>query len=353
MPSQHPRDRPEDALIHRSQGVVAYPVAMTRIFVTRRVPEGALAPLQEGRHQLEVRGADDTIPRAELLERVRGADGIVVFLSDRVDDELLEAAGDGLRVVANYAVGYDNVDVEACTRRGIAASNTPDVLTEATADHAWALLLAVARRVPEGHHLASTGAWTGWQPTQLLGKAVGGATLGVVGLGRIGAAVARRAGGFGMRVLYTGRSRDGVVERELGATWVPELHDLLAEADYVSLHTPLTETTHHLIDAAALDAVKKNAILINTARGPVVDEAALVESLRRGRLWGAGLDVFEDEPAIHPGLIGVPNVVLTPHLGSATEDARVAMGRLCAEAVVAVLDGRRVDHLLNPEVVGA
>ena len=326
---------------------------MTRIFVTRRVPEGALASLHDSGQRLEIRDADDAIPRAELLERVRGASGMVVFLSDRVDDELLDAAGDDLRIVANYAVGHDNLDVAACTRRGIAASNTPDVLTEATADHAWALLLAVARRVPEGHHLASTGAWSGWQPTQLLGKAVGGAALGVVGLGRIGAAVARRAAGFGMHVLYTGRSRDEAAERDLGVTWVPELHDLLAEADFVSLHTPLTEATHHLIDGAALDAVKEGAVLINTARGPVVDEAALVESLRRGRLWGAGVDVFEDEPAIHPGLIGLPNVVLTPHLGSATRDARVAMGRLCAEAIVAVLEGSRVDHLLNPEVLGA
>jgi glyoxylate reductase len=324
---------------------------MADIFVSRRVPEGALAPLDGTGHSIHVRAADDPIPRAELLERVRGAEALVAFLSDRVDDELLEAAGDGLRIVANYAVGYDNVDVPACTNRGVAVANTPDVLTEATADHAWALLLATARRVPEGHHLASTGAWTGWQPTQLLGKAVGGATLGVVGMGRIGTATARRATGFGMRILYHGRSRDERAEAELGAEYCARLHDLLAECDFVTLHTPLTDATHHLIDEAALAVVKEGAVLINTARGPVVDEAALVEALRRGRLWGAGLDVFEEEPAVHPGLIGLPNVVLTPHLGSATRDARVAMGRLCAEAVAAVLRGEPVPHLLNPHVL--
>lgn len=324
---------------------------MADIFVSRRVPEGALAPLDGTGHSIDVRTADDPISRAELLERVRGAEAVIAFLSDRIDDELLDAAGDALRIVANYAVGYDNVDVPACTRRGVAVANTPDVLTEATADHAWALLLATARRVPEGHHLASTGAWTGWQPTQLLGKAVGGATLGVVGMGRIGTATARRAAGFGMRILYHGRSRDERAEAELGAEYCARLHDLLAECDFVTLHTPLTDATHHLIDEAALAVVKEGAVLINTARGPVVDEAALVEALRRGRLWGAGLDVFEEEPAVHPGLIGLPNVVLTPHLGSATRDARVAMGRLCAEAVAAVLRGERVPHLLNPEVL--
>ena len=325
---------------------------MAHIFVTRRVPDGALTPLYEAGHDVRVRPADDAIPRADLLEESAEADALVVFLSDRVDEELLDAAGERLRIVANYAVGYDNVDVPECTSRGVAVSNTPDVLTDATADHAWALLLSVARRVPEGHHLASTGAWSGWQPTQLLGKAVGGATLGIVGLGRIGTATARRATGFGMRIVYHARSRDEAAEAELGATWLPDLHDLLAASDFVSIHAPLTDATHHMIDGAALDRVKEGAVLVNTARGPIVDEAALAEALRRGRLGGAGLDVFEDEPAIHPGLIGLPNVVLTPHLGSATRDARLAMGRLCAEAAVAVLAGKRVEHLLNPEVVG-
>lgn len=327
-------------------------VGMGRVFVTRRVPKGALEPLEGTDHHIDQREADAAIARSEFLERAAGARALVTFLSDTVDDELLDAAGEDLEIVANYAVGYDNIDVAACTRRGVAVSNTPGVLTEATADHAWALLLATARRVPEGHHLASTGAWTGWQPTQLLGKAVSGGTLGIVGMGRIGCAMARRATGFGMRILYHNRSRDRDAERELGAEFREALHDLLRDSDFISVHTPLTEETHHLIDAAALDVVREGAVLVNTARGAVIDEAALVESLRRGRLWGAGLDVFEDEPAIHPGLIGLPNVVLTPHLGSSTREARVRMGRLCAEAVVAVLRAERVDHLLNPEVIG-
>lgn len=324
---------------------------MGHIFVTRRVPEGALDALEGADHEVRVRQADDAIARTELLEGARGASGLLTFLTDRVDDELLDTAGDSLRIVANFAVGYDNIDLDACTRRGVAVANTPDVLTEATADHAWALLLATARRVTEGHHLASTGAWGGWQPLQLLGKAVAGATLGIVGLGRIGTATARRARGFDMRVLYHARSRNAEAEAELGANYRSSLHALLSESDFISIHTPLTEETHHLIDAAALAAVKRDALLVNTARGAVIDEAALVESLRRGRLWGAGLDVFEDEPAIHPGLIGLPNVVLTPHLGSATRETRQRMGSLCAEAIASVLQGRRVAHLLNPEVL--
>lgn len=324
---------------------------MGQVFVTRRLPEGALEPLAGPEHDVEVRNADDAIARSELLERARGAHALVTFLSDRVDAELLDAAGESLEIVANYAVGYDNIDVDACTRRGVAVSNTPDVLTEATADHAWALLLTAARRVTEGHHLASTGAWDGWQPMQLLGKAVAGATLGIVGMGRIGSATARRGLGFGMDVLYTARNRKPEAEAELGASYRESLAELLAESDFISVHTPLSDETHHLIDADALAAVKRGAVLVNTARGPVIDEAALVEALRRGPLWAAGLDVFEREPAIHPGLIGLPNVVLTPHLGSATRDARVRMGLLCTEAVAAVLRGDRVAHLLNPEVL--
>ena len=324
---------------------------MADIFVTRRVPDGALAPLDGTGHEIDIRDADDAIGRDELLERVQGRAALVTFLSDRVDAELLEAAGPELRIVANYAVGYDNVDVDACTQRGIAVSNTPGVLTEATADHAWALLLATARRIPEGHALAASGDWSGWQPTQLLGKAVAGADLGIVGMGRIGAATARRAAGFGMTVRYHNRSRDRSAEDETGATYVRDPHELLGQSDFVSLHTPLTEGTQHLIDAAAFDAFRDGGVLINTARGPVVDEAALVDALDDGRVWGAGLDVFEEEPKVHPGLVGRPNVVLTPHLGSSTRDARVAMGRLCAEAVVAVLAGERVEHLLNPAVL--
>lgn len=325
---------------------IDWPMPGARVFITRRLPVAGLAPLREAGLDIDVREADDPCPRRELLSRVRGAAAAVTLLTDRVDDEFLDAAGPGLRIVANYAVGYDNVDVEACSRRRVAVSNTPDVLTGATADHAFALLLAVARRLREGHALAASGTWRGWQPMQLLGRDVEGTTLGILGMGRIGGAVARRARGFDMRVLYHNRHRDPKREEALGARYV-QLDELLAESDVVSLHAPLNDQTRHLIDAAALARMKPTAILVNTSRGPLVDEAALVEALTAGRPWGAGLDVFEQEPAVHPGLRELPNVVLAPHTGSATERARTGMARLCAEAVVATLGGTLAPNLVN------
>jgi len=316
------------------------------VFVTRRLPDAGLAPLRGAGVRLEVRAEDEAIARDALLERAAGAAALVTLVSDRVDDELLDAAGPDLRIVANYAVGLDNVDVDACTRRGIAVSNTPDVLTDATADHAFALLLAVARRLREGHDLVASGGWSGWQPLQLLGRDIGGATLGIAGLGRIGRAVARRANGFGMRVLYHNRRRDLEAETVLGVRFAA-LDDLLAASDVVSLHCPLTPETHHLIDERALGIMREGAILVNTARGPVVDEAALVAALDGGHLFGAGLDVFEHEPLVHPGLIGRPNVLLAPHTGSATETARTAMARACAMAVRAVLAGGTAPNVVN------
>lgn len=324
---------------------------MPRLFITRRIPEAGLAPLAGLDLTTDIRSADDAIPRDELLERVRGAEALITFLSDRVDDDLLEAAGPQLRVVANFAVGYDNVDVAACTARGIAASNTPGVLTDATADFAWALLLAVGRRVVEGHRLATGGGWSGWKPLELLGVGLSGKTLGVVGMGRIGRAVARRGLGFGLRIVYHNRSRDQDAERELGAGYRDRLEDLLTESDLVSLHTPLTPATRHLIGAHQLGLMRPGAILINTARGPVIDESALAEALGERRIRGAGLDVFEREPEIDPRLTTLDNAVLAPHLGSATEEARGAMAALCGASVSAVLRGRSVDHLLNPEVL--
>ncbi|HTM20232.1 MAG TPA: D-glycerate dehydrogenase [Kofleriaceae bacterium] len=276
--------------------------------------------------------------RAALLAAVPGADGLIALLTDRVDGELLEVAGPQLRVVANHAVGVDNVDLAACTRRGVVVTNTPDVLTEATADLTFALLLAAARRIVEGDALVRGGRWTGWEPTQHLGLDVAGATLGLVGLGRIGTAVARRAGGFGMTVIH--HSRSGGVPFD----------ELLVTSDFVSLHCPLDATTRHLIDAAALARMKPTAILVNTARGACVDEAALAEALAAGRIAGAGLDVFEAEPRVHPGLLASPKVVLAPHAGSATTSARSRMGAICATAVRAVLEGQRPPTVVNPEV---
>ncbi len=321
-----------------------------RVFITRRLPEQGLEPLRASGLEIDMRPGDDPIDRDDLLRGVRGAHAVITLLTDRVDDALLDAAGPELAVVANYAVGTDNIDLAACTRRGVAVANTPDVLTDATADHTFALLLAVARRLREGHALVASGGWSGWQPLQLIGREVGGATLGIVGMGRIGRAVARRAAGFGMTVHYHNRTRDRRSERDLGARYLP-LPELLGTSDIVSLHCPLTDETRHLIDGAALARMRPGAILINTARGAVVDEDALVAALRRGALFGAGLDVFEHEPAVHPGLAERANVVLAPHTGSATPAARDGMARLCAEAVGAVLSGASVPHLLNPEVL--
>lgn len=316
------------------------------MLVSRRLPDAGLAPLREAGLDVDVYDGDTPIPRGELLARVEGADGIVTLMSERVDDELLKAAGPQLKVVANYAVGYDNIDLEACSRHGVVATNTPDVLSDTTADMAFALLLAVARRIRSGDSLVRSGDWTGWEPEQLLGAQVTGATLGIVGMGRIGRALARRARGFDMRLLYHNRRADPEAERELGATYAA-LDELLGASDFVSLHAPLTPETRHLIGGRELRAMKKTAVLINTARGPVVDETALVSALRDGTIAGAGLDVFEHEPEVHPGLLDMDNVVLTPHLGSATLETRTAMALLCSHAVLAVLAGRKPENVIE------
>ncbi|HZW99970.1 MAG TPA: D-glycerate dehydrogenase [Trueperaceae bacterium] len=317
-----------------------------KVFVTRRLPEAGLAPLREAGLLVEVNAEDEPISRQALLQRVRGAAALITLMSERVDDELLEVAGPQLRVVANYAVGYDNIDVAACRRNGVVATNTPGVLTGATADMAFALLLAVARRLREGDELVRSGEWTGWQPLQLLGAQVSGATLGIVGLGRIGRAVARRARGFDMTVLYHNRNRDEDAESDLGVRYV-SLDELLELSDFVSLHAPLTQETRHMIAAAELRRMKPSAVLINTARGAVVDEADLVEALRDGTIAGAGLDVFEEEPAVHPGLAPLPSVVLAPHLGSATLETRTEMALLCSRAIVDVLAGRQPPNAIT------
>lgn len=306
---------------------------MSRIFVTGKLPvdPSTLAP-----RGVEVIVFDQAraLSAGELVERAEGADALLTLLPDRVDAALLEALP-RVRVVANYAVGYDNLDLEACTARGVWATNTPDVLTEATADLAWALLLSVARRVREGERLVREGGFVGWSPTMLLGQELYGRTIGIFGAGRIGQAVARRAEGFGMNVLR--HSRRAGVSRE----------ELFARADVLSLHCPLTPETRHAIDAAAFAQMKPSAILINTARGPVVDEEALVRALERGQIAGAGLDVYEEEPKVHPGLLGRDDVVLLPHLGSATHHTRRRMVEIAMDNILAALRGARPPNALN------
>ncbi len=319
-----------------------------RVFLSGILPAPALQPLQEGEFDCAWWEGEGNLPREVLRREAAGADGLVTFLNDRVDEELLNLAP-RLKIVANVAVGYDNFDLAAATRRGILLTNTPGVLTEATADLTFGLLLAAARRFGEGRRLLDSGRWQAWYPLLLAGQELNGATLGIVGLGRIGQAVARRALAFGMKIAYAGR-RPVAGAARFGAEFRP-LDELLRTADFVSLHCPLTPQTFHLIGRKEIAMMKPTAVLVNTSRGAVVDQGALVEALGAGRIFAAGLDVFEEEPLApeHP-LLSLPNVVCTPHLGSATHSTRLGMARLAVENLVRGLAGERPPNLLNPEV---
>jgi len=320
-----------------------------RVFVSRRLPGDAVERL---RVAADVDQWEDELPppRQTLIEHLREADGAVTLLTERIDTELL-AACPRLKVVANMAVGYDNIDVAACTAAGVLATNTPGVLTETTADFAFALLMAAARRVVEGDAFTRAGKWKTWDPTLLLGTDIWGATLGIVGLGQIGAAMARRGRGFGMRVLYASRSPRPDLEAELGLERHP-LDELLTKADFVSLHVPLTPETRHLIDARRLALMKPTAVLINTARGPIIDQAALVVALRQGRPGYAALDVTEVEPLpTDDPLLTLPNCIITPHIGSASFATRARMAAMAVENLLAALRGERPPNLINPDAL--
>jgi glyoxylate reductase len=324
-----------------------------RLLLTRRIPEPGLSLIREA---FTVVGGEEDRPLARdlLLRDVVGVDALLCLLTETVDAAVMDAAGPQLRVVSNMAVGVDNVDVAAATTRGILVTNTPGVLTDATADLAWTLILSTVRRVVEGDHMIREGRFERWSPFMLLGRAVAGSTLAIVGMGRIGQAVARRALGWDMRVLYT--RRDGPLPAEqipAGARWeyCAELDALLSEADIVSLHVPLLPETRHLIGARELALMRRGSYLVNTARGPVVDEAALVEALRSGHLAGAGLDVYEREPELADGLSELSNVVLLPHLGSATVETRGRMAELAALNAIAAVRGEPVPHAVNAEAL--
>jgi glyoxylate reductase len=310
---------------------------VSAIYVSRPLPAPGTELLAAAGVEVEQHPFDRPPTRDELLAGLRGKQALLCLLTERIDTEVLDAAPE-LRVVANLAVGYDNVDVAAATARGVVVTNTPDVLTDATAELTWALILSAARRVVEGDALVRAGRWTGWSPTQLLGVSLTGKTLGILGMGKIGAAVARRARGFAMSVVYTNRTRNEAVEAEIGARAVP-FAELLERSDVLTIHAPSTPETRHVIDDAALARLRPGAILVNTARGPLVDEAALVRALQSRRIAAAGLDVFEREPELAPGLTELDNVVLLPHLGSATAEARGAMVELCCRNILAVLAG--------------
>jgi glyoxylate reductase len=306
-----------------------------RVLVTREIPEAGLRVLDA--FDVTVL-SEDPPERGELLEAVRSAAGILSTVTEKIDAEVMDAAGEDLKVLANMAVGYDNIDLGAALERGVVVTNTPEVLNETTADTAFMLLLAAARRLGEAERLLRSGGWDAWGPKQLTGPDVWGKTLGVVGFGRIGQALARRARGFDMDLAYQDQYRNEDAERGLGARYL-DLEELLRTSDFVSIHTPLTDDTHHLIGEAELRRMKPEAVLVNTSRGPIVDEAALAEALADGEIFAAGLDVYEDEPEVHPGLLELENVVLSPHIGSASVETRDRMAVLAAENLAAVLRG--------------
>jgi glyoxylate reductase len=319
-----------------------------RVYVTRAIPESALARLREALPdaRIEVNPEDRVLSPEDLRAAAAGCDALVCTLADRIDAELLDALAPALRIVSTFAVGFENIDLEAARARGVRVAHTPGVLTDATAEVAVALLLDCARRVSEGDRLVRRGGFAGWKPLLHRGHPVYGRTVGLVGAGRIAWRVARTLRrGFDCEILVHSPHVRAEWERELSARFV-SLEALLEASDFVSLHCPLTPETHHLIDERALARMQTHACLVNTARGPVVDETALVRALRDGRIAGAGLDVYEREPALAPGLAELPDVVLAPHIGSATWEARDAMGRLCVDAVIAVLSGGEPEHAL-------
>ncbi|MFA5537509.1 MAG: D-glycerate dehydrogenase [Bacillota bacterium] len=317
------------------------------VYITRQITEPALELLRE-HCRVEVNPYGRPLTKEEMLEAVRGRDAVLCLLNDDISEGVLEAAR-GAKIFANYAVGYDNLDVAAATQRGILLSNTPGVLTDSTADIAFGLLMAVARRIAEADKWTRAGKFKGWGPMDFLGQEITGKTLGIVGGGRIGQKMAKRGRGFDMKIIYTGRRKSPDFEEATGGIYVTK-EELLKEADFISLHVPLTPETRHYIGEKELKLMKKSAILINTARGPVVDEKALVEALKTGEIWGAGLDVYEEEPLLAPGLAQLANAVLVPHIGSATWETRTKMGLMAAENILSALRGKLPPNCLNPEI---
>lgn len=325
-------------------------MAKPSVYVTRGIPEKTIDSLRQ-HYDVEVNPEDRALTRDELLRNVQGRDAVVTLLTDKIDADVLDAAGPRCKIFANYAVGYDNFDLSAATQRGVVLTNTPGVLDESTSTHAWALLLAAARRVPESERFVRAGKWQGWGPMAFIGQDVDHKTLGIAGLGRIGSRVARKAMGFDMKIIYNDVKPNPDFERQTGATFVDK-KTLLTASDFISLHLPLLPETKHYIGAAELEQMKPTAVLVNAARGPLVDEKALVQALKSRTIWAAGLDVFEDEPKLAAGLADLDNAVVVPHIASATIETRLAMGRIAVENIVNVLSGKQPITCVNPEVIG-
>ena len=313
-----------------------------KVFITRQIPEAGIKLLQDKGYEVSVYQGDEMIPRAELLESVKGCDAILPLLTDKMDAEVFEAAGPQLKAVANYAVGFDNINLEDAKKHNVFATNTPDVLTETVAEHAFGLILSIAQRITEGDRFTRAGKYHGWKPMLMLGNDVSHKTLGVLGLGRIGSRVAHHgAKGFDMNVIYYDVKRNEAFEKEYGAEFIADPEELLKRADFISVHVPLLPTTKHLINAERLKMMKPTAYLVNTSRGPVIDETALVDALKNKVIRGAGLDVFENEPQLAPGLAELENVILTPHAASATEETRAKMSEVAALNIIDALEGVR------------
>lgn len=319
------------------------------VYVTRGIPEQTIETLKQ-RYDVDVNPDDRALTRDELLKNVKGRDAVISLLTDKIDGEVLDAAGSQCKIFANYAVGFDNFDLAAATQRGVVLTNTPGVLDESTSTHAWALLLAAARRVPEAERFVRAGQWKGWGPMVFIGQDVDNKTLGIAGLGRIGSRVARKATGFDMKIIYNDVKPNPEFERQTGARFVDKA-TLLKESDFLSLHLPLMAETRHYIGAAELAQMKPTAVLVNAARGPLVDEKALVAALKNKTIWAAGLDVFENEPALAAGLAELDNAVVVPHIASATIETRLAMGRIAIENIDNVLGGKAPITCVNPDVL--
>lgn len=318
-----------------------------KVFVTRQIPEAGIKLLKDKNYEVVVSSKDGVLTKEELLEGVKGADAILSLLTDSIDDGVLAAAGPQLKVVANYAVGFNNLDIEAGKKRSVVMTNTPGVLTETVAEFTLAMIMTISKRIVEGDKFVRAGKYQGWAPLLLLGSDLGGKTLGVVGLGRIGSSVAKKAKlGLGMEIVYYDVQPNPEFEQETGAKFMT-LDDLLKNADVVSIHVPLLETTKHLINAEKLALMKESAYLVNTSRGPVIDEVALVEALRGKKIKGAALDVFEEEPVLSPGLADLENAILTPHIASATEETRTKMSEIAAQNIIAVLEGEEAPNKIN------
>lgn len=323
---------------------------MAKIFVTRKIPGDFVEKLKVNGNEVTISEFNRPLTQEELLERSKGVDALLCLLTDRIDGDFVDAVGPQLKFVSNYAVGFDNVDVKALTDRGIPVTNTPsEEVNESVAEHTWALILALSRRIVEADEATRRGAYKGWEPDIFLGHTIVGKTLGVIGLGRIGTMVAKKAQGYNVKVLYNKHEPDPEAEKEFGIKFA-SLDDLFAQSDFISLHVPLTDQTRHMINKDAFAKMKKGAFLVNTARGPVVDERDLVDAVESGQLGGAGLDVYDNEPNIAPELINAPNVITTPHIGSATWEARNKMGEQAVAAILDVLADKKPENLVNPDV---